>query len=690
MNRKPLFALLTICLISQIAIVDAYALGDSCTYTVNPSQQTISPYEGTVSMTVTAPSGCTWSVSSDADWIYQVDFIPAGDGTSGGSVILYAMQNYYNLDRVATITMQGLNQTITSKVTQSSCLLELSSYGASFFKAGGSGSTRIITSSLGYEAFACQWTAVSDSPWIVISPDTQSGWGTSSVNFRIQANRTSYPRTGSLTIGGFTYTINQSTDSGSGGMIIDLGTMGDVSASVSAITPDGRVVVGYTANENYDKTRAFLWSKATGMIDVGGFGGRLNQADAVSADGRVVVGRSMDDKGVYHFFRWTKETGMIDLGMLAGNLTSALYVSADGSVISGESYINDNENYSYESSFRWTAESGLKDLNSPGISGAVFRITGMSSDGSSIIGYLWFGDNIYHAARWTALTGLIDLGAFGGDESYCDAVSSDGGIIAGSSSIDSQKTHAFRWDQASGMRDMGFSDSLYSRVASISSDGSVMAGEKMTHTFSSGDSNMRAIVWSPSAEVIELGALGFSYSYIYGISGDGTSVFGWARDSNSIYNELYFDQKPYIWTSTDGMQSVDQWLAGSGLSSGEQNAWALSGISADGKTVAGLFSSFRIFLARVEKPCGAKPAKVSGSEAGFDSIKDAYDTAASNQTIKLRMSEFVEDITFDSNMSISLMGGYDCAYSESLGWTTINGTVMIKGGAITADSLIIK
>jgi probable HAF family extracellular repeat protein len=61
----------------------------------------------------------------------------------------------------------------------------------------------------------------------------------------------------------------------------------------------------------------------------------------------------------------------------------------------------------------------------------------------------------WHAFRWTAATGMVDLGALSGPESAGFAVNGDGSVIVGSSltSQSSGSATPFRWAAKTGMQD---------------------------------------------------------------------------------------------------------------------------------------------------------------------------------------------------------------------------------------------
>jgi hypothetical protein len=54
----------------------------------------------------------------------------------------------------------------------------------------------------------CDWTAVSNAPWITIV--TPAGSGSASISYHVTANDTGLPRTGTITVAGQTFTVDQS------------------------------------------------------------------------------------------------------------------------------------------------------------------------------------------------------------------------------------------------------------------------------------------------------------------------------------------------------------------------------------------------------------------------------------------------------------------------------------------------
>jgi hypothetical protein len=82
------------------------------------------------------------------------------------------------------------------------CAYSLSAGSQSFSSSGGAGTVSLTTSS------ECSWSAVSNAAWVIISSNS-SGSGTGSVAYSVTSNLTSSSRSGTLTIGGKTFTVNQ-------------------------------------------------------------------------------------------------------------------------------------------------------------------------------------------------------------------------------------------------------------------------------------------------------------------------------------------------------------------------------------------------------------------------------------------------------------------------------------------------
>jgi probable HAF family extracellular repeat protein len=95
------------------------------------------------------------------------------------------------------------------------------------------------------------------------------------------------------------------------GKMHELGVLpGRDESEATAVSADGRVVVGYSTNARGQK-RAFRWQAGV-MLALGESDRNESEAVAVSADGSVVVGSFTTAWGKWHAFRWTQTGGFQD------------------------------------------------------------------------------------------------------------------------------------------------------------------------------------------------------------------------------------------------------------------------------------------------------------------------------------------------------------------------------------------
>lgn len=320
--------------------------------------------------------------------------------------------------------------------------------------------------------------------------------------------------------------------------ITDLGTLGGDESAAAAISANGLIVAGRSSASAGADNHACIWVNGT-IRDLGTLGGSGSSARGLSADGSVAVGWAQDGSGQFRAFRWTEAGGMVDLGTLGGSSSMAFAVSADGSVVVGQSQPLAGSSHA----FCWSGGTML-DLGTLG--GAGSAAYGVSADGSVAVGNSQLAGNVYtHAFRCSGGT-MTDLGTLaGGTVSYANAVSADGSIMAGYSQISGGLYRAFRWE------------------------GGVMTS---------------------------LGTLGGD-SYAHGISSNGQVIVGQTGTNDSgIYNEAYY---AFRWTAATGMQSVEQWLAASGVPIGPGlSTFEAKATNADGSVVVGTLQNSHAFLAR--------------------------------------------------------------------------------------------
>jgi hypothetical protein len=178
----------------------------TCTSALSSSTQSFSSSGGTASVMITAGTTCTWTAISNTSWI----IITSNSSGSRSSIVNYSVaENSSPASRSGTMTIAGKSFTVTQSGV--ACTYSISPATQSFSPIGGTGSVGVTTPS------GCAWTAASNQSWITISSGTK-GTGNGTVNFSVGPNDGS-SRTGTLTVAGQTFAVNQGgggSGSGSG------------------------------------------------------------------------------------------------------------------------------------------------------------------------------------------------------------------------------------------------------------------------------------------------------------------------------------------------------------------------------------------------------------------------------------------------------------------------------------------
>lgn len=298
---------------------------------------------------------------------------------------------------------------------------------------------------------------------------------------------------------------------------------------------------------------------------------------AVSADGSVVVGDAAGTGSSVQAFRWTASGGLAGLGTSPqGTRSSAAGVAADGAVVVG----GGDTDSAAPAAFRWTIPGTLQVL--PLLEGTVLcSATGVSGDGATVVGSC--GGNRPNAGfRWTAGSGMVSLGQYGGGtsaQSTASAISRDGSTIVGFGNP--YLTGAMLWTANGTAVVLGkllVDDSSAGAVA-VSRDGAVVVGTSV----SSGDT-ARMFRWTSGAGMQALQpapATGPGHR-ASGMSGDGSRVVGWIRSADGESDEAL------VWTQARGTRALAAMLREDyGL---ELSGWRLlraTAISDDGSTIVG-------------------------------------------------------------------------------------------------------
>ncbi len=163
---------------------------------ISPTSESYASDGGDGIVNVTAPSGCPWQATSNDPFLT----ITSGSSGSGlGTAGYHVAVNATGSPRIGTLTIAGL--TFTVNQSNVSCQYTLMPTSDSFPAAGGVGSVSITTLA------GCGWKVISNDSWI-IGP-AEGGTGSGSANYTVEPNPDSSPRTGTMTIAGETFTVDQ-------------------------------------------------------------------------------------------------------------------------------------------------------------------------------------------------------------------------------------------------------------------------------------------------------------------------------------------------------------------------------------------------------------------------------------------------------------------------------------------------
>lgn len=189
-----------------------------CRYEVSPASQNIGSNGGSLSATLTTPSDCTWTATTDVNWISLTS--PA-TGT-GNATVTFTVRSNDGAQRTGNVTIGGQRSSVTQASSPApppptpppptpppptSCTYAISPTSDNVSAGEGSGSFNVTAT-----PSTCTWTAVSNAGWLTVVPGTRTGNG--AVSYRALQNL-GPPRTGTITAAGRTFTVNQASILGS-------------------------------------------------------------------------------------------------------------------------------------------------------------------------------------------------------------------------------------------------------------------------------------------------------------------------------------------------------------------------------------------------------------------------------------------------------------------------------------------
>ena len=364
------------------------------------------------------------------------------------------------------------------------------------------------------------------------------------------------------------------------GALPDPNTFG---SAAHAVTIDGRTIAGEStlSSTSGGQAQAVLWRNGNPPSMVATVPGS-NVFTALSADGTAAIGNARTEGSPPNSFAfyWSQVNGTRVPGHPDGYVNStAAAISADGGTMVGSLFQVDpfgtptNRQAARASSAHGLFFEGLGYL--PGGNNSFSSANAVSADGSVVVGASTSANSDQEAFRWTPTGGMVSLGFLpGGISSWASFVSADGQVIAGSVGISSEPPHqaAFRWTEALGMTDLGvLPGAVQTMPFAMSRDGRVVVGQSGTEAFR----------WSEASGIVGLGRLpGDQGSFAVAVSDDGGVIVG-----KSLYADGHVES--FVWTESEGLRSLRDLLASSGVDvSGWQNL-AAEALSGNGNTIIG-------------------------------------------------------------------------------------------------------
>ena len=174
--------------------------GAGCAFSIVPASVNVPDAAGTTSFEVRSGAGCSWTATSQTQWI-TVTSPPNGAGTGTGTVQL-AIAGNTGPSRSGTVSAGGQTFTVTQG---SGCTFTITPPSENVAAAGGNGNIAVNSPA------GCAWTAAANADWLSITaPSPAAGNGPGNVTYAAAPN-SGAQRTGTLTVAGQTFTVTQAS-----------------------------------------------------------------------------------------------------------------------------------------------------------------------------------------------------------------------------------------------------------------------------------------------------------------------------------------------------------------------------------------------------------------------------------------------------------------------------------------------
>jgi hypothetical protein len=170
----------------------------SCTYSVSTTTRAFTSAGGQGAAALNTTAACSWTASADSPWVT----FPGGASGSGPATLAFVVAaNSATDSRKATLTIAGVPLAV-SQEGRAPCEYVVSPTTLDVGAGGGPTSVAVATTA------GCEWTVVSNAPWVTITSGG-SGTGSGTVALAVSANSGTEERQGILTVAGRSVTLRQ-------------------------------------------------------------------------------------------------------------------------------------------------------------------------------------------------------------------------------------------------------------------------------------------------------------------------------------------------------------------------------------------------------------------------------------------------------------------------------------------------
>ncbi|MCL5745253.1 MAG: PEP-CTERM sorting domain-containing protein [Acidobacteria bacterium] len=320
--------------------------------------------------------------------------------------------------------------------------------------------------------------------------------------------------------------------------IVDLGDLGGMYGQARAINEQGQIVGESLLPGDGIVQHGFSWQAGT-LSDLGTLGGQNSRAVDINSNG-TIAGWAQDASGFARPALW-EGNRVVGLPTLGGSSGAAWGLNDAGTAV-GNAELSAGGFHAA----LWDA-GGVTDL---GTLGGSYSVAYDLNDGGRAVGTAYDAVGQERASLWESGS-AVDLGDLsGGRWTAARSINEAGEIILWGKPSGVAENHAVFWrgDAGSPVVDLGTFGGSESWAYGLNDQGFVVgwAGKA--------DGTYHAFVWD-GAVMTDLGTLGGPFSSAYGINDQGTIV-GWAQDQGGVTHAIAWVAVPEpsrVWLLLGGM-----------------------------------------------------------------------------------------------------------------------------------------